>query len=215
MSAEMISEALNHLDDDLIRQTEEVRQGKRVLYRPGGRGVLAAAACAALLLCGLHFLPRTMNGAMEADDAVQNEVPAGNGAAPEFGYSSASSERPWEEVEGPGFRVSIPEGWEWELLNVNGEEYVHLALIHGENELILGRRPNFGVCGTGLEMEDAEFNGIAAQVGTYDESSMWSFIRLHGDFVVQNNSGEDWTEEERADIDAILNTITIMREETP
>ena len=214
MSAEKISDALNYLDEDLIRQADEVRQGKRVLYRPGGRGMLAAA-CAALLLGGLYFLPRTMNGTMEADRAVQNEAPAGNAGEPVYGYTSASSARLWEDVEGPGFRISIPEGWKWELLDVNEYEYVHLALIHGENKLILGRRPSFGVCGTGLETVDAEFNGIAATIGTYDNSSMWSFIRLHGDFVVQNNSGEDWTEEERADIDAILNTITIMREEIP
>ena len=59
MNGEQISDSLIYLDDDLIAETDAVRQGKRIPFRMPARGILAAA-CAALLLAGALALPQRM-----------------------------------------------------------------------------------------------------------------------------------------------------------
>ena len=56
MNSEYISDALNELDDDLVICTDEVRRGKRVFWRAPMRGMLAAAACAAVVIAGALFI---------------------------------------------------------------------------------------------------------------------------------------------------------------
>ena len=210
MNADMIMDALNDLDEDLIAQADEVRQGKRKLYRPPVRGIIAAAACAAIVLIGAWAFPQRV--AMDsAFEPMENGAEIAGGALnEEYGYSTTSGQ--WKTVTAGSITVTIPPDWEWAKLDINGDWGDHVALNHGENHLIIGYYPNFAVCGTGLEQKTVTLAGVEARVGTYDGKNMWDFIVFPGDYVVLNESGENWTEDEKAAIISILETLEIKED---
>ena len=74
MNGEQISDSLIYLDDDLIAETDAVRQGKRIPFRMPARGILAAA-CAALLLAGALALPQRAGD--DAAESVHNGMVLG------------------------------------------------------------------------------------------------------------------------------------------
>ena len=208
MNGDMIMDALNDLDEDLIAQVDEVRQGKRKLYRPPVRGIIAAAACAAIVLIGAWAFPQRV--AMDsAYEPMENGMEmagdsAGGALNEEYGYSTTSGQ--WKTVTAGSITVTIPPDWEW------GEQEGNLALSHGENHLIIGYYPNFAVCGTGLEQKTIAIAGMEARVGTYDGKNMWDFIVFPGDYVVLNESGENWTEDEKTEIISILESLEIKED---
>ena len=208
MNGDMIMDALNDLDEDLIAQVDEVRQGKRKLYRPPVRGIIAAAACAAIVLIGAWAFPQRV--AMDsAYEPMENGMEmagdsAGGALNEEYGYSTTSGQ--WKTVTAGSITVTIPPDWEW------GEQEGNLALSHGENHLIIGYYPNFAVCGTGLEQKTIAIAGMEARVGTYDGKNMWDFIVFPGDYVVLNESGENWTEDEKSAIISILESLEIKED---
>ena len=214
MNGDMIMDALNDLDEDLIAQADAVRQGKRKLYRPPVRGIITAAACAAIVLIGAWAFPQRVamdsvfepmeNGMEMAGDS------AGGALNEEYGYSTTSGQ--WKTVTAGSITVTIPTDWEWAKLDINGDWGDHVALSHGENHLMIGYYPNFAVCGTGLEQKIVTLVGMEARVGTYDGKNMWDFIVFPGDYVVLNESGENWTEDEKAAIISILESLEIKED---
>lgn len=215
MNAERILDALNELDEDLVAQTDEVRRGVRVLYRPRVWGA-AAAACTVLVLAGAMLMPRMME---DSAGNLQDMEPAEHA----YGYSASGATEYREQVSKTtaarktvtvgSISVSIPADWEWARLDTNEEWGSHVALSHGEKGLIIGYYPSFGVCGTGLEQQSVTIAGLEAHVGTYDGKKMWDFIRFSNDYVVLNQSGEAWTEEERAEIVSVLESLTFEMED--
>ena len=210
MNGDMIMDALNDLDEDLIAQADEVRQGKRKLYRPPVRGIIAAAACAAIVLIGTWAFPQRV--AMDsAFEPMENGAEIAGGALEEeYGYSTTSGQ--WKPVTAGSITVTIPPDWEWAKLDINGDWGDHVALSHGENHLIIGYYPNFAVCGTGLEQKTVTIAGMEARVGTYDGKNMWDFIVFPGDYVVLNEAGENWTEDEKTAIISILESLEIKED---
>ena len=152
MNGEMISDALEFLDEELILQTDEVRSGKQSWYRPPVRGMLAAAACIALVLTGVLMRPKVSmdNAAM---GPMENGAVAEGVLDSEYGYHGAGSIG-WELVTGQGFTLALPEDW---TLEQN-------KLSHGGNILTLGFDPDFGVCGTGLVEKAAVIAGMEARM---------------------------------------------------
>ena len=211
MNAEQISDALNFLDEELISQTDEVRRGVRVIHRPSIRWITAAAACAALVIVGVLASPPAMEKGDAMLDNMMEMSNAGGSAAPEFGFKPSGGE--WEMVTNGSLTVYIPPDWEWAKLDTNEAWGEHIALSCGDNHFIIGYHPCFAVCGTGLEEETAIISGMEARVCTYDGKSMWDFIVFENDYVVINESGENWTEEERDAILAILETLAIEKED--
>ena len=214
MNGDMIMDALNDLDEDLIAQADEVRQGKRKLYRPPVRGIIAAAACAALVLIGAWVFPQrvAMDSAFEPmENGMEMAGDSAGGALnEEYGYSTSSGQ--WKTVTAGSITVTIPPDWEWAKLDINGDWGDHVALSHGENHLIIGYYPNFAVCGTGLEQKTVTIAGMEARVGTYDGKNMWDFIVFPGDYVALNESGENWTEDEKSAIISILESLEIKED---
>ena len=215
MNGEWIMDALNDLDEDLIAQTQEVRQGKRKLYRPPVRGIIAAAACAAIVLTAVLSVPPRIESDSAAFEPMENGMEvsgdsAGGALKEEYGYSTTSGQ--WKTVTAGGITVNIPSDWEWAKLDTNGDWGDHIALSHGDNHLIIGYYHNFAVCGTGLEQKNVTIAGMEARVGTYDGKNMWDFIVFPGDYVVLNESGENWTEDERTAIISILESLEIEKE---
>ena len=215
MNSEWIMDALNDLDEDLIAQTEEVRQGKRKLYRSPVRGIIAAAACAAIVLTGVLSIPPKTESDSAAFEPMANgmemaEDSPGSALEGHYGYSATSGE--WKTVTAGNVTVTIPPDWEWAKLDINGDWGDHIALSHGENHFIIGYYPNFAVCGTGLDQQTVTIADMEARVGTYDDKSMWDFIVFSGDWVALNESGENWTEEEKSEIISILESMTMDKE---
>ena len=206
MNSEFIMDALQDLDEDLIAQTDAVRQGKRKLYRPPIRGLIAAAACAAMVLTGVLSMPPRLESDSAAFEPMENGMEmagdsAGGALESEYGYSPTSGE--WKTVTAGNVTVTIPPDWEWDGTEDN------IVLSHGENCLTIGYDPSFAVCGTGLEQQTISIADMEARVGTYDGKTMWDFIVFPGDWVALNESGENWTEEEKSEIISILESLTI------
>ena len=211
MNSEWIMDALNDLDEDIIAQVDEVRQGKRRLYRPPVRGIIAAAACAAIVLTAVLTVPPRMESDSAAFEPMENGMElAGGSLEDEYGYSTTSVQ--WKTVRSGDISVTIPPDWEWAKLDTNGDWGDHIVLSHGKNHLIIGYYPNFAVCGTGLEQKTVTIAGMEARVGTYDGKQMWDFIVFPGDFVVLNESGENWTEDEKSAIISILESLEIKED---
>ena len=209
MNGEWIMDALNDLDEDLIAQTQEVRQGKRKLYRPPVRGIIAAAACAAIVLTGVLSIPPRRASDSAVFEPMENGMEmagdnAGGALESEYGYSTTSGQ--WKTVTAGAITVTIPPDWEWEDAKDN------IVLSHGENRLTIGYNPGFSVCGTGLDQQTITIADMEARVGTYDGKSMWDFIVFPGDWVALNESGENWTEEEKSAIISILESLIIDKE---
>ena len=210
MNGEQISDSLIYLDDDLIAETDAVRQGKRIPFRMPARGILAAA-CAALLLAGALALPQRMDNA-SAESLTNGAEMVGDGAVDitgeEFGVASSTSSRR-KTITVSGITMTIPPDWEWARQDTNGAWGDHVVLSHGENHLIVGYYPSFAVCGVGLQQETTTIAGMEVCVGTFDGKDMWDFIMFPGDYVLRNESGENWTEAERTAILEILESLTL------
>lgn len=84
-----------------------------------------------------------------------------------------------------------------------------------EGVITLRHIKGFGVCGTGLEQKDIEFNGHPARQGFYDGNTLWSHIILKDpkDCVIIN-SAENWYEEYEEEINKILSTVEFVYYET-
>ena len=209
MNSEWIMDALSDLDEDLVAQTDAVRQGKRKLYRPPVRGIIAAAACAAIVLTGVLSIPPKTESDSAAFEPMANgmemaEDSPGSALEGHYGYSTTSGQ--WKTVTAGAITVTIPPDWDWE------EQKDNLILSHGENRLTIGYDPGFAVCGTGLDQQTVTIASMEARVGTYDGKSMWDFIVFPGDWVALNESGENWPEEEKSEIISILESLTIDKE---
>lgn len=210
MNAEQILDALNELDEDLVAQTDQVRQGTRVIYRPPVRRIIAAAACAVLIFASAWCIPRMRSDSAESiHDMEPGQDEYGVNGQVELSQAGGT----WEAVTVDAVTVFIPPDWEWARLDTNEEWGSHIALSHGENHFIIGYYPSFGVCGTGLVQETHIIAGMEARMGTYDGKSMWDFIVFPDDYVAINESGESWMEEERDTILSILETLIIDKED--
>lgn len=110
-----------------------------------------------------------------------------------------------------GFSFGLPEGWAYEIIYSDEEPESTSAIVRPETveagrEIIIQYSRSFGVCGTGLRMEQIDFNGHEAAMGFYDGSPLWSFIVLSGEYknCVILNFGHNWYEEHEDEIDLLL-----------
>ena len=203
MKGEHISDALEFLDDELLSCADEVRRGKRSFFFPVRRwGILAAAACAAVVMVGAVLFPPRVAGDTAMNGMVQE---------PEFSASSntgvTEEANLWREVSVNSIILSVPPGWEVEQEVVDGDGSYGMRLAHEGKVITVGYDPGFAVCGTGLEEKNITVAGMEGNAGFYDGSEMWSFITLENDYVIINQAGEGWTREEQDEINAILRTI--------
>ena len=80
------------------------------------------------------------------------------------------------EIEPPekpayGFSFSLPDGWSYEIDQPEDGGYIAVCLrpedAEGDGGIIIEYTERFGVCGTGLEEKEIDFNGYAAWQGFY------------------------------------------------
>lgn len=205
MNPEKIHNAMNYLDDDLIAETDALRQGQPVRRGITVRKVIpwaAAAACLALVLGVGSMLPGGMtggsapeNGAMEmvpaeGVDVLQDEV-IYSGA--EASIQESKSDYIMQTVSLEDMSIEIPQTWEYELVREDGGGYFIIIRPPYETGCVrVGCWPNFGVCGTGLTEEKTVIAGMDAVIGTYDDNAVWSFISFGNDYVAINEGADAW-----------------------
>lgn len=211
MSPEQFHDALNFLDDDLIAQTDELRQGKRVMQtRPTVRQIIAWVASAACLVLVIGLAPKLVP-TMESGNAVnmgndqiyqeagevpqelEDYMPSITGDSSRHDNSLAIAVR---QIDQGDISVQIPEDWIDETeISDDGSYYLLITPPKEEGAIRIGYDPQFGVCGTGLTTEETVIAGMDACVGTYDGNKMWSFITFAGKgegYVVVNESRSWW-----------------------
>lgn len=225
MNPEQFHDAMNYLDDDLIAETDELRQGKRVRQpRSNLRRIIpwaAAAACLALVVgIGSGVLPiwQTSDSAILRPN-MENGQPFEPGKAGQDYQSISDSEfsmqesvtDAWEIYTCGQFSISIPEGWTSEL--ESGEDGSLFMVIRPPREtgaIKVGYQPGFGVCGTGLTEKQVTIAGREALAGYYDGSSQWSFIAFTGtDYVILKDGADAWWPQYRRTAEKILDTFVI------
>ena len=123
----------------------------------------------------------------------------------------------------PSYGVSfwLPTGWTYSGMQSDDEPTSDLAVSirpvsqGTDGAITLEHSKGFGVCGTGLEQKDIEFNGHPAWQGFYDGNPMWTFICLKDpkDCVIIN-SAENWYKEYEDEINQILSTVEFVYYET-
>jgi len=83
--------------------------------------------------------------------------------------------------------LNIPNNWNYEKVTPKMGKRLWETIIYPneltkENYFSIHKAPNFGVCGTGLEVKHATLNNNStAEVGYYDGSSDWNYIVLNND----------------------------------
>ncbi|GEM_PF-473367 len=114
-----------------------------------------------------------------------------------------------------GFSFSLPEGWTYEVEYSDDESWKRISAYLKpeadgiEGDIAIEYMEFFGVCGTGLSIKEIDFNGYKAAMGYYDNSPIWSFIILKGDYdnCVIINSAHNWYKEYEDEIDIILSSV--------
>lgn len=219
MNPEKFHDAMNHLDDDLIAETDELRQGRRT--RRAARWIVpavAAAACLALVL-GIgsgtlpiwqmdNSAPIYFEGLMDAENGAPGES-AMESAHGTTSQSTHEVPENWERVSNKDISLSLPAGWGYELTIADDGSYGIAFCPGGEDGMIrVTCQPGFGVCGTGLKTVETAIAGKNASAGYYDGNRIWSFITFPGtDFVIINEAADGWYGSSEATVRQILDTI--------
>lgn len=229
MNAEKIQDAMSWLDDDLIEQTDALRQGKRVLRtRPTAGQMLrwaAPAACLVLLLgAGAMVGPREAGGSSDHMEVEMNEAQNGapgewlqdqeNQGAEESRYHSQTG---WQTVSCGDLSLEIPGNWTHELVIADdGSYFIRFRPPHETGSVQVGYWPDFGVCGTGLTEEKTVVAGMEANAGYYDGGKQWSFITFRVEerlYVVTKDGAESWWGVHGETAMQILDTLVIDEKE--
>lgn len=223
MSPEQFHDALNYLDDDLIAQTDDLRQGRRVLHRRSRRVVqwLVPAACLALVLgIGSGVLPvwQTSDSAVLHPN-MENGEPLQPGEAA-LDYQTANSGSTisrqesmtdmWETYTCGQFSLAIPEGWTCDLESDGDSLYMVIRPPHEVGAIKVGYDPSFGVCGTGLTEKAVTIAGMEAWAGYYGSNSRWTYIAfVDSDYVILKDGADAWWTQHARTVEEILETFVI------
>lgn len=114
--------------------------------------------------------------------------------------------------------LTIPYDWEYEIERGNNtDEYCIAFWPKGQTEgkIKMWYYTAFGVCGTGLEVEEITIGEYKARKGTYHNKKTWEFIRfvdVPGSYVAMNEGAEKWWSEYGDVAMQILSTVKIAED---
>lgn len=220
MNGEQLHDAMNFLDDDLIEETDALRQGRRVIARkPKLIHWLAPAACAALVVGAVSMLPAAMESSRQ-DSAIfegilDAEQSHSNGAPESAGQTQNDFVPSWQRISCGAISLDIPSDWDYELIAGTDDAVYICCGTAGEMALRVGFDPAFGVCGTGLREETINIAGMTARAGYYDGRDQWSFAvfaELEPTYVIINEGSESWWSAYGDTARSVLDSIIIDRE---
>lgn len=182
--------------------------------------------CLILILSFCACKSAASTGAQKGDEGTHNENTAQiESVGIPIPVSDVGSDRfdlEFIEVRPPcppayGITFQLPKDWVYEF-NCSDDAPTSDLVVSIRPEfpgtkgsITLQHCDGFGVCGTGLEQKDIEFNGHPAWQGFYDGNPMWSFICLKDqkDCVIIN-SAENWYEKYEKEVDKILSTVEFV-----
>lgn len=117
--------------------------------------------------------------------------------------------------------ISLPDGWGYELCPIDSDNLINgMYGIHfypndvTDGYIEISYIDSFGVCGTGLEEENAMIAGEPANIGIYDNHEYWDFIAFDGEYagmVAYTYRVDDWWSEYSGQILDILDTLLFDR----
>ena len=117
--------------------------------------------------------------------------------------------------------ISLPDGWGYELCPIDNDNLINgMYGIHfypndvTDGYIEISYIDSFGVCGTGLEEENAMIAGEPANIGTYDNHEYWDFIAFDGEYagmVAYTYRVDDWWSEYSGQVLDILDTLLFDR----
>jgi len=119
----------------------------------------------------------------------------------------------WTTVSHYNISLSIPDDWEYEILKgTENADYCIAFWPEGETEgrIKMAYFQFFGVCGTGLTVEEITVGDYQAQKGSYDNHWLWdyiSFIGTPGSYVAINDGAEKWWSQYGEEAMEILSTV--------
>ena len=178
------------------------------------RSAAAAIAASALITCIF-----TLVGCNERDLPVTGttETPANTTPATPLPAPTDAMIDIEISADGCTARLSLPEGWYYETrTDESGASAIikPTADAQGFIEVHCGKTP-LGVCGTGLEQTQVDFNGHPATRGVFDGHDYWDFITLadplSGCYIINSTGGEGWWNDCQPEIAAILDSIEFTR----
>lgn len=113
--------------------------------------------------------------------------------------------------------LNFLDGWKYEINEPEGESDDFSISIwpygHSDGKIRIEYSPYFGVCGTGLTEKKTTIGNYEASMGFYNNSKVWSFIALTGeaqrDYVIWNESADEWWSEYGIEAMAILDTLLV------
>ncbi len=112
-------------------------------------------------------------------------------------------------------RFTLPYNWEYQTERKEDGGDFCIAFWpagHPEGKIKIWHYDGFGVCGTGLKMEQITLGGYEAYKGTYDNKRTWDFIHLMGTpgaYVVMNEGADAWWEQYGHEAMKILSTVAV------
>lgn len=128
-------------------------------------------------------------------------------------------------VAGPygGISLDIPADWAYTCCEVDNENLYSVSYgiqFHPVDEtegfIELGYIPMFGVCGTGLEIENDTIANSDATIGYYDGSSNWTYVTFSGDkekIVALAMDADAWDSSNMEEALSILDSLEFNQEE--
>ncbi len=135
--------------------------------------------------------------------------------------SSNGSTSTIEAVQGGPYgriSVSLPDGWSYEACPIDSDALINgMYGIHlypedkSDGYIELAYVEFFGVCGTGLETENATIAGSPANIGTYDNHEYWDFISFQDEnegIVALTYCVDNWWSDYGNQTLAILDTLS-------
>ena len=113
--------------------------------------------------------------------------------------------------------ISLPDGWGYELCPIDSDNLINgMYGIHfypndvTDGYIEISYIDSFGVCGTGLEEENAMIAGEPANIGIYDNHEYWDFIAFDGEYtgmVAYTYHVDDWWSKYSGQVLDILDTL--------
>lgn len=118
-----------------------------------------------------------------------------------------------------GISLQLPEGWDY-TNNSEPENGAELSMdiypVGETGKISIGYHELFGVCGTGLNSVEAEYNGMKALKGFYDNNNHWAFICFespYDKYVILSEGTEEWQQKYYDEVEQILNTLEFTNTE--
>lgn len=180
--------------------------------------ILAVTGVICMILAGCQNNAAIPEGTETQKETVseQSEEADSEGLSGTENFLTAEQAGPYGKIT-----ISLPDGWKYSIYPTDSDELrTGIYGIHfypeeaAEGYIELSYVDTFGVCGTGLAVEETTIAGSPVNIGTYDGHEYWDFISFQGEkegIVATTFTVEDWWDEYGSQVLEILDTVSFDR----